>query len=455
MEKLKLSEIVSACRGSFGYNSDVDITDIVTSSKEAREHSVFIAIKGDRFDGHDFVLDAVKNGAECAVTERAIDGARCIIVDSARAANLSIANYYRKKFNIPFVAVTGSVGKTTTKDFIHCVLSEKYKTLKNLENKNNDIGVPETLFRLACDDEAAVIEMGMNHLGEISRLSLTAEPDICVITNIGDSHIGNLGSKENILRAKLEILDGASLDAPLIICGDDEYLNKIDGRGRRVIRYGVKNKSADVVAVDIKKSSGGIDFVIADGEKRIPCRINILGSYNVKNALAAYCVGCELGLSDEEIKRGIYNFEPKGIRQKTEIINGVTYILDCYNASPDSMSAGLELLDDTEVSGKRIAVLGDIKEVGDNAVSIHKRVGKMAAKSKADILLCIGDDSKNIAAGAVKAGFSEQNAVWFESRDELVCYLTRTVKPGDLILFKASRAMKLEEIASVLKEKLG
>lgn len=450
MEKIKLSEIVRACSGSFGYDGNVDITDIVTDSRKASNNSVFVAIKGERIDGHDCVQDAIANGAVCAVTEHSVESAKCIIVDSTRAANLNIAHYYRKKFDIPFVAVTGSVGKTTTKDFIHCVLSEKYKTLKNLANKNNDIGVPETLMNLSYEDKAAVIEMGMNHQGEISRLSLTVEPDVCVITNIGTSHIGNLGSKENILRAKLEILDGASISAPLIVSGDDEYLNKIDPRGRRMIKYAINNKDADVRAINIKKFSNGIEFVICDGGKRLPARINVLGSYNIKNALAAYCVGKELGLTDDEIIKGLENFSTDGIRQNIRHVGKKTFIMDCYNAALDSMSSGLELLNDAPTEGRRIAVLGDIKEAGGAAAEIHKKVGSLVAKSKADILLCLGDDAKNIVSGALKAGFAEQNAKWFENRDKLYEYLKAELSDGDTVLFKASRAMKLEEIADKL-----
>lgn len=450
MEKILLSEVVKACDGSYGYPANTYITDITTNSKQVKAGSVFIAIKGERFDAHDFVGDAVSMGAECAVTERAVEGAKCIIVDSTRTAYLNIAQHYRNKFDIPLVAVTGSVGKTTTKDFIWCVLSERFNTLKTPENRNNDIGLPETLLKLSHEHQAAVIEMGMNHQGEISRLSTTACPTICVITNIGTSHIENLGSRENILRAKLEILDGADRNAPLILCKDDEYLKKANVRGRRTIWYSVTDESANVYAKDIETQDESVSFTICENGEEIKARINTLGLHNVKNALAAYCVGRELKMSPKDIVSGIAKFKPDGIRQTVEKIGGVTVIKDCYNASHDSMKSALELLDTVKAKGRRIAVLADMKELGEMSKALHKKVGELVALSKTDILLCFGEDAKYIVGGAVKSGFAEENTRFFENKNELCDYLKGIKREGDAILFKASRAMKLEEVIEKL-----
>lgn len=452
MDKVRLSEIVNACDGSYGYASDGYIDSITTNSKDVRKNSVFIAIKGERFDAHDFVPEAIKNGAECAVTERAVEGAKCIIVDSTRAAYLSIAHYYRKRFDIPLVAITGSVGKTTTKEFIWRALSESFKTLKTEGNRNNDIGLPETLLKLCSDDQAAVIEMGMNHQGEISRLSQCAAPTICVITNIGTSHIENLGSRENILKAKLEILDGADLSAPLVINLDDKYLSGIDARGRRLITYSIKNRSADVFADNIVHTDFGINFSICfDGSKTVDAHIKVPGVHNVKNALAAFCVGRYLGMNAEDIVMGISKFEPDGIRQNIEKIGFATVIKDCYNASYDSMQSGLDILSSLNISGRRIAVLGDMKELGSMSKELHKKVGELVYKSKVDMLLCFGKDAEFIIRGAVKAGFDENNAKHFKSKEELAEHIKNIRRDGDAFLFKASRSVKLEEVIEKIK----
>lgn len=450
MEKILLSEIVKACSGSYGYPADKYVTSVVTDSKKVEEGSVFIAIKGERFDAHDFVGEAVSSGAVCAVTERAVDGAKCIIVDSTRAAYLSIAHHYRNKFDIPLVAVTGSVGKTTTKDFIWRVLSESFNTHKTPENRNNDIGLPETLLNLNKEHQAAVIEMGMNHQGEISKLSTVAAPTICVITNIGTSHIENLGSRENILKAKLEILDGADKNAPVIMCKDDEYLKKADLRGRRTVWYSVEDTSADVYAKDITIHDDSVSFTICEQGGEIKAKMNVLGLYNVKNALAAYCVGRELKMKPEDIVSGIAKFKTDGIRQTIEKLGEMTIIKDCYNASPDSMGSALELLDSVKTDGRRIAVFADMKELGKMSKELHTKVGGFVSKSKTDILLCFGDDSRYIVSGAVKAGFKEENAKFFTDKNELCDYLNDIKRDGDTILFKASRAMKLEEVIEKL-----
>ena len=215
MEQMKLSEIISAVSGSFGYPADVTVSSISTDTRTIEKDSLFIAIKGANFDGHSFAAKAMELGAAAVMTERPVEGAKCLIVDSSPKALLDIAGYYRSKFEIPLVGVTGSVGKTTTKDMIASVVSQKYNTLKTQGNHNNEIGMPKTLLELTKENTAAVIEMGMNHKGEISRMSMCCRPTVCVITNIGVSHIENLGSQENILKAKLEILDGADADAPL------------------------------------------------------------------------------------------------------------------------------------------------------------------------------------------------------------------------------------------------
>ena len=326
-------------------------------------------------------------GAEAVVTERPVEGARCMIVDSTARALLDIAGYYRSKFDVKVVGVTGSVGKTTTKDMIALVVAQKYKTLKTQGNHNNEIGMPQTLFGLDSSYEAAVIEMGMSHQGEISRMSMSCQPDVAVITNIGISHIENLGTQENILKAKLEILDGAAYDAPLILCRDDKLLAGVQLHSdRKVYYYSVSKKDCDVYASGVKTVDNSITFTINYEGGKIAAQINCLGEHNVKNALAAFCVGLALDIPPEDIVKGIAQFKPEGLRQNVTVIDGVTYIVDCYNAAPDSMKASLSVLSQAQAEGKRICVLGDMLELGKNSKTYHRNVGEYVAASKADLL---------------------------------------------------------------------
>ncbi len=453
MEKLKLSEIIKAAGGSFGYPADVEISSVSTDTRTIEKNSLFIALKGANFDGHDFAAQAMELGAAAVVTEKPVEGARCLIVDSTAQALLDIAGYYRNKFNIPLVGVTGSVGKTTTKDMIAAVVSEKYNTLKTQGNLNNEVGMPKTLLGLDNSIEAAVIEMGMNHKGEISRMSVSCRPTVCVITNIGVSHIENLGSQENILKAKLEILDGAAYDAPLILCRDDKLLYKAEiYSGRRVYYYSVSKKDCDVYATNITAESGGVEFDINYEGGRLHAKINCPGEHNVKNALAAFCVGLVLDIPPEDIIKGLAAFKPEGMRQNVITEKGITYILDCYNAAPDSMKAGLSVLAQAKAEGKRYCVLGDMLELGKNSAKYHRTVGEYVKGSKADELLCFGEYSKNYIEGACDKGFDREKTKHFDTREELAQYLKENVKEGDAVLFKGSRGMKLEEVYELMRE---
>lgn len=452
MEKLMLSEVITAVRGSYGYPADVEIKDISTDTRTISEGSLFIALKGANFDGHDFAAQAMELGAVAVVTDRPVAGARCLIVDSTAQALLDAASYYRSKFDIPLVGITGSVGKTTTKEMIYSVLSRSFKTLKTEANYNNEVGMPKTLLGLDSSHQAAVIEMGMNHKGEISRMSTSCKPTVCVITNIGVSHIENLGSQEGILGAKLEILDGAAADAPLILCRDDRMLSKAEiYGGRRVWYYSVSKKDCDVYASDIAADSKGISFTIHYNREKLSARINCLGEHNIRNALAAFCVGAAVGMENEDIIAGIADFKPEGMRQNIITDKGRTYILDCYNAAPDSMKASLSILSQVSVSGRRIAVLGDMLELGKGAAKYHRTVGEYVKASKADMMLCFGKNSAYYIEGACDKGFDRENTAHFESREELAEYLKANLGEGDAVLFKGSRGMKLEEVYEAIK----
>ena len=451
MEQIRLSEIVKAVNGSYGYDADMMIDNISTDTRTINEGSVFLALKGARFDGHDFAAKAMELGAQAVITERAVEGARCIIVDSTAKALLDLAGYYRDRFDIHLVGVTGSVGKTTTKDMIALVVAQKYKTLKTQGNLNNEIGMPKTLFGLDKDTQAAVIEMGMSARGEISRMSMCCKPTVCVITNIGVSHIEKLGSQENILAAKLEILDGAKQGAPLILSMDDKFLANAEVHGlRKVYYYSVKNKNCDVYAKNIISKDGGVNFDICFGMQIVHARLNCIGVHNVKNALAAFCVGLALEVPVDDILTGIESFRPEGLRQNITRKSGINFVVDCYNAAPDSMKSSISMLDQVETDGMRYCILADMLELGEKSSEFHKTVGKYVAQSNADRLYCYGEIARNYIIGAVENGFDKNRCMHFSDRDELADYLKSKLKNGDSVLLKGSRGMALEEVFKAL-----
>ncbi len=444
MEKLLLSEIAgcldTACP------KECEITEISTDTRNLPQGCLFLAIKGERFDGHEYIEKAIETGAVAAVSEYQVGDCPCVVTDSTRMALLKIAQYYRSKFSPILVGVTGSVGKTTTKEMISLVLSEKYSTLKTQGNLNNEIGLPKTLFNLTSEHKAAVIEMGMNHFGEIERLTNTARPTMAVITNIGFSHVENLGSQEGILKAKLEILSGMEENAPLITNGDDKLLAPLKNTlNRPVYLYGIENESCDFRAVSISESDNETSFDIVWQDNRISAVIPCVGVHNVMNAVAAFAVGTLSGLTAQEIVSALKKYTPDGMRQNIVKKGDNTVIIDCYNASPDSMKASLSVLSGMKCEGRKIAVLGDMLELGKSSEELHRLVGKYVAEFKPDMLYCYGTDSAYITDEAEKAGVP---AEFFEkdSKELLSEKIKTEIKSGDVLLFKASRGMKLEEI---------
>ena len=426
---------------------EAEISSISTDTRTIEKGCVFIAIKGDRFDGHDFAEKAVENGAEAVITERKIDGIPCIVTENTRTAYLKLAEYYRMKFSPVLAGVTGSVGKTTTKEMIALVLSEKYNTLKTSGNLNNEIGLPKTLFNLESSHGAAVIEMGMSALGEIERLSRTARPTIGVITNIGFSHIENLHSQQGILQAKLEILRGMDSSAPLIVNADDVSLYPLTYQlGREVLSYGIKNPDSDFRAVDISEDDDKTYFTVEyrDGRKDItlPC----IGRHNIMNALAAFCVGIKSGLTPDEIASALMKYKPDGLRQNIVEKGEQTVIIDCYNASPDSMRASLTVLSLLK-NPRKIAVLGSMLELGELSPMLHEKVAEFAAESKTDKLFCYGDECKYTVKRAMELGL---DVTYINDKKELAQALKEYLQPKDAVLFKGSRGMKLEEVISMV-----
>lgn len=446
MEKISLKKIAEWC----GVKTNLDgfVEKISTDSRDIDETTLFIALKGERFDANDFVPDVLSKGVRAVVCSR-YEGndERVILVEDTGKALLDIAAGYRQNFNIPFVALTGSVGKTTTKGMIYAVLSERFNTLRTEGNLNNEIGVPKTLFRLENSHEAAVIEMGMNHFGEISRLSKTVCPDIGVITNVGTAHIENLGSRNGILKAKSEILDGMKAGSPLVINGDSDILNKVEAKDYNVIRFGLDG--GDVVAENIDPTQLGSGFTVTYKGQRAQAFVPSQGVHNVYNGLCAIAVGLLLGMSLDECVRGLRNFAPEGMRQKITSVKGMVFIEDCYNANLDSMCAALETLKSLKIN-RTVAVLGDMLELGDFSKEAHQRVGEKAFETECGMVVTFGEAAENITNSFIEnGGFGKA----FRDKAKLTDYLRENLKEGDTVLFKGSRGMKMEEIfTSLYKE---
>lgn len=457
MDKISLGFILSATGGCLArehYN--VRVSGISTDTRTVKEGDLFIALRGDNFDGNDYIQTAFDKGAYAAVAEVAADSfSRPVItVTDTRAALLHLAASYRMNFAIPVIGVTGSVGKTSTKDTIHAVLSQKYLTHKNEGNRNNEIGMPMSVFGLERHHEAAVFEMGMSGFGEISRLTRVARPDIGVITNIGVSHIGKLGSRENILKAKLEIIDGMSKDGVLILNADNDLLGAYikEAKGKlpiEIVSFGIKDRSG-VYADDISSGADGSDFTIHYGSKTIRAHMGVAGEHHIYNALAAFTVGLRLGVEPEAAVKGLSEFRPSGLRQNIKEVNGVSLIEDCYNASPDSMDAGFNVLS-TVAKKRKIAVLADMLELGDESQKAHTKVGIAAAENGVDILLAYGDYARYYCEG-YNSRKNGGESCFFDDKAALGKAITELLRNGDTVLFKGSRGMKLEEVIAAVNE---
>ncbi len=426
---------------------------VSTDSRKIEKDCLFIALSGDKFDGHSFACAAIEKGAGAVVVERDCGlGDRQILVKNTGAALLDLAGYYRSLFNIPVIGITGSVGKTTTKEMTYAVINSKYNTLRNEGNLNNEIGVPLTLFRLEKEHEAAVIEMGMNHFGEISRITKAVKPDAAIISNIGVSHIENLGSREGILKAKLEILEGMKSDAPIILNGDDDMLCKAETGSHPVIRYGIQNPSCAYRALNITSTDDETDFAVGfDGGPLRVC-LPFRGRHNIYNALAAMAAGRCFGIEVSDAAQALKNYSTTGMRQKIVRRNGITFIEDCYNASPDSQKAAMEVLGSMK-AGRRIAVVGDMLELGSYSETAHRLVGRYAAENGIDIVYTYGELSEDTAASASENGVKDVRR--FTDKLELAVDLARELCEGDSVLFKASRLMKFEEIIYKVFDILG
>ena len=455
-KNITVNKIVEICNGKL-LSGDENI-QVKTYSKDTRtlnKGDMYLGIKGEKINGNDYIEQAFINGAIGCITDENVSQKiinkykkeKVIIkVENTIKAIQGLAKYKRSLYNIPVIAVTGSVGKTSTKDIIANVLGQKYKVLKTEGNMNNHIGLPMTLLKLK-NHTAVVVEMGMNHFGEISLLTNIAKPTGCVITNIGTSHIGNLGSRENILKAKLEILEGLDKDGFVLINNDNDLLHDWAKKEKKykVYTYGLENNST-YMAKKVTILENSSEFEINGIKGNVP----VGGIHFVYNSVCAFAVGDILNVEKEKIIKGISEFKLTAKRMDTEVIqDNIKIINDSYNASYDSMKAALEVVNNT-LAQRKIAILGDMLELGDYAKELHEKVGEEVVKNKIDILITIGENAKNIANKAKE--LKMENVQSFNNIDEAIKNIKEIIKSGDLILLKASNSMNFSKILNELKE---
>ena len=463
MENIYVKDLIEKCNAKLIYGNPNEILENFSKdTRTIKNNDIYIGIKGSNFNGNLFYEEAFNKGAKvCIIEENSIklddlkkfDNKTLVIVDDSIETLRILASYKRSLYNIPIVGVTGSNGKTCTRDLIYSVVNKKYKTLKTDGNFNNNIGLPLTLLRLT-DEKAAIIEMGMNALGEIDYLTKITKPNIGIITNVGTAHIGKLGSRENILKAKLEILNGIDKNGKLIINNDNDLLHNYYLKNKNdnveIITVGIENDS-DYTATNIEMTGEKINFDIVYKNKKYPIVLNIPNKVFIYNCLYAFAVGNILNIETDKIKSGIENFElTKNRSEIFKIKNNITIINDSYNASLDSMKSSLEML--ANVNGKRkIAILGSMLELGEFSESLHRKVGEEVYKNNIDILITVGDDAKFIALEAEKNGMNKENIYSFSDNQTTINKLKEILKKEDAILLKASNGLHFNQIVEKLK----
>lgn len=476
MKHMSLREITLACGGTY-YGNDAslstEVTGVAIDSRKIEEGFLFIPIKGARVDGHDFIPQVMEKGALCTLSERVLPNA-ChpyILVDSCEQAMKEIAQHYRTSLDIKVVGITGSVGKTSTKEMIASVLSQKYNVLKTAGNFNNEIGLPLTIFNIREEHEVAVLEMGINHFGEMHRLTKMAQPDVCVITNIGLCHLEYLGDRDGILKAKTEMFDYMQPNAKIILNGDDDKLITVGEVKGSLPKFFGLSREHDAFATDIHSLSlKGTRCTLHLGDNNLETTIPIPGEHMVYNALAGALVGQELGLTPDEIKAGIEALIPVSGRNNLIETESLLIIDDCYNANPVSMKASLDVLATADT--RKVAIMGDMYELGTDEKELLAGCGRHAAEKQIDVVICIGQLAKYMAEGATQivnaismaedsaaqqegAGSKHvtQSVVYhFNTKSDFFNEADTLLKKGDTILVKASHGMEFPEIVEHLKD---
>ncbi|MRX72100.1 UDP-N-acetylmuramoyl-tripeptide--D-alanyl-D-alanine ligase [Bacillus lacus] len=452
IRSLKEVQEMSGGKGLKQSDESIMLNGVTTDSRSIVEGSLFIPLIGEKFNGHTFAEKALSEGAAAVLWQEGqpnppSDGPVIFVQDTLSALQ-QLAGEYRRQIGVKVVGVTGSNGKTTTKDLIAAVAGTKYTVHKTKGNFNNHIGLPLTLLEMNEDTEVAVLEMGMSARGEISTLSKLAEPDIAVITNIGESHLMDLGSREGIAEAKLEIIEGLHAEGVFIYIGDEPLLQeRITWATQNCITFG-EDEENQLYPVSVESASNGMTFTVNDSSQEF--YVPILGRHNVLNSLAALAAGRSLGITDEEAAKGLRALEMTRMRlEMSESKEGYSIINDAYNASPTSMKAGISLTEDMGGYHRKILILGDMLELGEKEEDFHREVGEFINPEKTSLVITYGKLGKNIAEGALKK-LGEERVFSFEDKAELISFIQNTAASGDLLYLKASRAMKLEEVVEAV-----
>lgn len=456
--ELTIKDIIEQADGKLIYgNVNMLCSNFSKDTRQINPGDVYLGIKGEKFNGSEFYEEALNNGASICILQEVdikkeiiekYKNCAIIMVNDVVRCIQKLAKYKRSLYNIPVVAITGSVGKTSTKDIIANVLAKKYKVLKTEGNYNNEIGLPLTVLKLK-DHTAMVLEMGMNSFGEISLLTNIAKPTTCVITNIGTSHIGKLGSRENILKAKLEILEGLQKHGTIVINNDNDLLHDWYENNKKIYNiktYGI-NENSNFMATNIMLDQEKSNYILQSNKESEIINVPIAGEHFIYNSLCAICVGNIYNIPIKEISNAISNF--KLTKKRMDILekaNGVKIINDCYNASYESMKVALECLAKMDAP-RKIAVLGDMFELGEYTKELHSKVGEEVVKNNVDILITVGENSKEIGKEAIRQGFNKSNIFITEDANNATKKLKELLKTNDIILIKASNGMKLDSIA--------
>jgi len=444
MRGITVKEAAEICGGRLIGEGKDEILGVCIDSRKVANGSMFAALKGERVDGHDYMAKAFELGAVCCIAERVPDGVQgdIILVQDVAKALKMLAENYRKRLNIPVIGIAGSVGKTTAKEMVASVLAQKFNVLKTEKNLNNELGVPLTIFRIEPEHEAAVIEMGISDFGEMTRLAKMARPTMAVYTLIGHAHLEQLIDRKGVLKAKTEMLEYMPADGTVFMNGDDDLLAAFTCEQEKVL-FGTK-ENADVRAENVHYDTHmNLCLTAVCGERRIELKTPAYGQHMVYATLEGAAVGIKLGLGDEEIARGVYAYETVG-RRANVINNGyITIIDDCYNANPDSVKCGIDSL--KSIDGRKVCILGDMLEMGENREALHEDVGSYAVNSGAELVLTVGELSRFTAKGA------GSTALHYDSNEELIRALPGLIKKGDAVLVKASHSMKFDEISEALK----
>ena len=443
MKNITIREAAAAVHGTLHGESgteDKSICGIAIDNRKIEKGWLFVPIKGERFDGHSFIDAAFDAGAVCTLSEKDLSRTPYIKVSDTQQAFRDLAEYYRSLFSIRAIGITGSVGKTTTKEMVASVIKQCFNTLYTEGNLNNQTGVPLTVLKLEPWHEAAVIEMGTNHFGEIAAVAKVVRPDYCIFTNIGEAHLEFLGSKEGILKAKTEMIDFMNPGGKVIINGDDEYLKTLKSKRDDVISFGFEKENDIFISEYSDMGLKGSSFTAETPEGKITAAVHAPGKHMVYNSLAGIAAGLCCGMKCEDIAKGIEEYRAMSGRLNIIDADGYTVIDDVYNASPSAMRSSLDVLSDA--GGRRVCILGDMLELGENSENKHLEIGRYAADKDIDVIIAVGNEAKNICRGAEECG---RNALHFDTQDDMLKELSGIVEPGDTILVKASRGMHLEK----------